>query len=330
MGQYDQSFGLSIVCCARPSDVDDGRRALLIGTWFNCMLFMLEISQAYTFFTVFHRDPPWIKCLVAFNLFVDTLGTADNCACIYLPIHTVLQAALTSLVYRRHSIRVKSKWAVPTYVILSGTSACTVQLFLAYRFWNLSKNYFISPFLFLFSLAAFAGAIANGITVVQHSTYAERSFNIKTVIIWLVASAVADIAIAVSLVFKLQSTPTTFKETKTLIHRLTFAAVQTGSVTSALAILCLILYLINTESNITVGFGFCLGRVYTLTMLFNLNTRAKGRNANLSSTEPHSTGQRENENAYSLRNMNATGISVESAFIGQLLFALITSPSIMM
>lgn len=43
-------------------------------------------------------------------------------------------------------------------------------------------------------------------------------------------------------------------------------------------------------------------------MLFNLNTRAKGRSANVSSSEPHSTGHRDNgETAFNLRNLATTG-----------------------
>ncbi|KAF8918440.1 hypothetical protein CPB85DRAFT_1430612 [Mucidula mucida] len=265
------------------------------------MLYMLELQQAYTYFKTYKRDPKVIKSVVAFNIVVDTLGTANNCACIYL--YTITHWGDTAYLLVQN-------WAVPSYVILSGISACTVQLFLAYRFWNLSKNAFITPFLALFSLASLGGAIANGITVIQHSTYAERNFNIKTVTIWL-ASAVADISIACALVWRLQRANTTFRQTKTLIHRLTFTAIQTGSVTTALAILCLILYLINTELNITVGFGFCLGRVYSLTMLFNLTTRAKGRHADLDTTEPGSS-QREGENGYSLRNINNTDMGVIS------------------
>ncbi|KAF9032267.1 hypothetical protein BDZ89DRAFT_1063445 [Hymenopellis radicata] len=285
MGQFDQSLG-----------------ALLIGSWFNAMFYMLELQQAYTYFTTYRRDPKLIKGVVTFSLVVDTLGTANNCACIYL--YTITHWGDTPYLLVQN-------WAVPSYVILSGISACTVQLFLAYRFWSLSKNVYITPFLALFSLASLAGAIANGITVVQHSTYAERNFNIKTVTIWLVASAVADISIACALVWRLQRANTTLRQTKTLIHRLTFMAIRTGSVTTTLATICLILYLINTESNITVGFGFCIGRVYSLTMLFNLTTRTKGRHTDLNTTEPGSS-QREGENRYSLRDINNTDMGVIS------------------
>ncbi|KIY64844.1 hypothetical protein CYLTODRAFT_492794 [Cylindrobasidium torrendii FP15055 ss-10] len=286
MGLYDSSIG-----------------ALLVGSWFNTMFYMLELYLAYTYFSTFKKDNSIIKGAVGFNVIADTVGTANNCACIYL--YTITHWGDKAYILTQN-------WAVPTYVILSGLSAFVVQLFLVYRFWSLSKNWLATPFLGLCACSAFAGAIANGITVTQHSAYAERGANVKTVTIWLVCSAASDILIALALVWKFQSTNTTFSQTKSLIQRLTYTAIQTGSVTTVLATLCLILFLIDPASNITVGFGFCLGRVYTLTMLFNLNTRSRSRGLNDSSSQGMSHQSAHNE-SYGLRqNTNKTngGISV--------------------
>lgn len=55
--------------------------------------------------------------------------------------------------------------------------------------------------------------------------------------------------------------------------------------TSIVATLVLVTYLTDKESNVTVGLGFCLARVYTLTFLYNLNTRPR-----FTTTDPSSTG----------------------------------------
>lgn len=52
--------------------------------------------------------------------------------------------------------------------------------------------------------------------------------------------------------------------------------------------------------------GFCLGRVYSLTMLFNLNSRAGGRKSN------SNTDTREGDTGYGLRNMNNTDVGAIS------------------
>ncbi|EEB91020.1 hypothetical protein MPER_10694, partial [Moniliophthora perniciosa FA553] len=58
-----------------------------------------------------------------------------------------------------------------------------------------------------------------------------------------------------------------------MIKQLTTLAIQTGSPGAVVATIALITYLNDIESNITVGVAFTLGRVYTLTMLHNLNSR---------------------------------------------------------
>jgi len=77
-----------------------------------------------------------------------------------------------------------------------------------------------------------------------------------------------------------------------LIHKLMASTIRTGTVTSIVAVIILVLFLIDNESNgesiwqylkliedadpstAPMAFGFCLGRIYALTMLYNLNNRS--------------------------------------------------------
>jgi hypothetical protein len=130
------------------------------------MLYMLEIMQAITFFNRFPNERITVKLTVAAALFVDTLGTMDNCACIYLvsstggPCSVYPDYLSYFLLVCHHSLGyvavlflpasdccslpvgdmsyvVNQNWAVPTYVILSGVSAVITQLFLSWRYWQL-------------------------------------------------------------------------------------------------------------------------------------------------------------------------------------------------
>lgn len=58
-----------------------------------------------------------------------------------------------------------------------------------------------------------------------------------------------------------------------MIQRLILTAVQSGTITTLLALLMLGVYLAKPSTNDSAYFSFCLGRAYTLTMLFNLNLR---------------------------------------------------------
>jgi hypothetical protein len=66
-----------------------------------------------------------------------------------------------------------------------------------------------------------------------------------------------------------------FASTRSLLHRLAANAIQTGTVTSVLAIVTLLVFLTNPHSNLVIAFEFTLGRVYSLTLLYNLNQRRR-------------------------------------------------------
>ena len=52
-----------------------------------------------------------------------------------------------------------------------------------------------------------------------------------------------------------------------------YGAVKTGSLTAGFAILALILYTVNPNDNVSVFFSLSLGRLYSISMLANLNAR---------------------------------------------------------
>lgn len=95
--------------------------------------------------------------------------------------------------------------------------------------------------------------------------------------VWLVSSSVADVSIAISLVvtFIRASSTTQTKTTKSALSRLTKYTIQSGTVTTVLALVVLAIYLARPASNDSAYFSFYLGRAYTLTMLFSLNMRRR-------------------------------------------------------
>ncbi|EEB98164.1 hypothetical protein MPER_02376, partial [Moniliophthora perniciosa FA553] len=76
--------------------------------------------------------------------------------------------------------------------------------------------------------------------------------------IWLGLSAVTDVSITVTLIYALRRMKTTFRKTKDLMKGLITLAIQTGTPGSVVATIALIIYLNDTESNISVGVAFSL------------------------------------------------------------------------
>lgn len=56
--------------------------------------------------------------------------------------------------------------------------------------------------------------------------------------------------------FLLKYTSDAFDRTKSILYRLILVAIESGSISSAVAFLVLICYLTDFESNVSVGFGF--------------------------------------------------------------------------
>ncbi|KAL0571275.1 hypothetical protein V5O48_010692 [Marasmius crinis-equi] len=248
MGLYDASLG-----------------GLLGGTWANSYVYTLELLELYKYFTTYPNDPMLLKLVIIFEALVDTFSTIGNYACVYL--YTVSHWGNTEYLSNQY-------WPMPVYLFTTGTSALIVQTYLVHRYWNLARNPTITLILALMVLGGFGGALATAVVIIMAPSLHDRHLLQVPVTVWLVGSAIADVSIAITLVVQLRRVKTAFANTQSLIKRLCGLAIQSGSATSVIALIALIIYLQDNESNISTGFAFTLGRMYALTMLRNLNTRA--------------------------------------------------------
>ncbi|KAF7329606.1 hypothetical protein MKEN_00223600 [Mycena kentingensis (nom. inval.)] len=278
--------------------------SILVGNLFNSMAYMLEILLAWQYYTKKRRTQPtrprrislrpapqfvspgadttFVRWFVAVQLVVDTIGTLNNFAYGYM--YLILHWGDLEFVAQTH-------WPAAVYCISSGLSGFSVQLYLIWRLGILSKNYLICGVLALASMGGLVGAILFGI----HSQVSTNVLELVPLsMIWLIASVVADILIAAALVWELCKFKTTFRQTKSIIKRLIYSAIQTGCLTSLVAALVLITFIVNPAKNITLAFGFFLGRMYGCTLLFNLTT-GRGRMGEVSDathTHTHTTEER--------------------------------------
>ncbi|KAJ7598660.1 hypothetical protein C8J56DRAFT_1020395 [Mycena floridula] len=239
--------------------------APLVATYLNAMLLMIEMIEVYRYFRMYRiKDKMALKVAVAAALFIDITCTITICIVMYqyLVTHWGDPVFLSS----QHP-------SIPVFVIATQVTALIVQAFLIARYYIFAKNIFVALVLGLAALAAFGGAMTSAILVALYPNYTDR-FKLQTpVLIWLVTSAAADVSIAAALIFQLRQMSSSIKRTQSLLAKLTTDAIRTGASGSIIAVLVLITYLQNKESNVAVACAMILGRVYALTMLRNLNTR---------------------------------------------------------
>ncbi|KAJ7601562.1 hypothetical protein B0H17DRAFT_998455 [Mycena rosella] len=238
--------------------------ALMLGTFVNSMLYMLEILEVIKYYKWFSKDSKTIKTCIFTLVLLDTTCTFAEWACIYL-YGVTHWGDLAYLGYQN--------LAIPIYAYTTGITGFIVQNFLISRYYKLTNRRYVCVTLVLMSMAATVGAVWSGTRILMVTDYAHRNLVVHAAILWLVSSAATDISIAAALVLQLHSVKSAFRETRSLIRRLIFHTIRTGSLTTSVAICVLVTFLIDTNANICTGLAFTLGRLYTLTILFNLNNR---------------------------------------------------------
>ncbi|KAJ7782085.1 hypothetical protein B0H14DRAFT_3893968 [Mycena olivaceomarginata] len=283
--------------------------ALLVGTWANSvniclgMLLRFEIimdarfctpsklfRHAAYYYRDFKQDNWMLKLLVFSTIVFDSVSMIANYASVYL--YTITHWG--DLPYLQNQY-----WFVPLFVFTTSVVAALAQSFLATRYWLLTKNKFITFILFFFITAAAGGALASGATIVIFPQYKDRRKVIIPATTWLLIEAVTDVSIALALVLELRKMKSPIKKNRSLVNRLVAQAIQTGTAGATIALTVLIAYLANKESNVTTAIAYCIGRVYCITMLANLNNRKIGKtwsgSLTSSSVNPETRGGRGNQ-----------------------------------
>ncbi|KAJ6506292.1 hypothetical protein C8R47DRAFT_1066441 [Mycena vitilis] len=260
---------------------------LLLGTWLSSVLFGVVLVEATKYFTSFPNDSWKRKGLVILVLTLLVAAMVGEYGNAYLPTVTYWGdfAGLTTLF-----------WTFPLASFTSAVISTIVDCYLIYRFYTLSKNIWITLFLYALMLLAVGGYLvifvllptASRTHVRIHFTFsATRRFTVGTqqahtltigIIVNFSAQAAVDVLIAAGLIWKLRSMKSNFKSTNTFLNRVMVGAVRTGSPTAICSILALITYLHAPKGDVSTFFFLQFAPLYTLTLLSNFNVRRHGQN----------------------------------------------------
>ncbi|KAF7359003.1 hypothetical protein MSAN_01241000 [Mycena sanguinolenta] len=226
--------------------------APLIGTWASSLLYMAELHQAIYYFRSFRKENWKLRSYVTAAFTIDTISAVADYACVYLP--------------------------VPLYVISTACVAFLVQSFLAWLHWRFAKNIIIVCFLAILILAAFIAGFSTGLIIILFPAFTDRNKIRLCGTVWIVTQVSADLIIAGALVGELLKAKPLFKgqrRVNNMLNHLVLHTIRTGAATALIAVLSLTTFLIDDETNVSVGILYPLGRVYVLSMLINLNTRIR-------------------------------------------------------
>jgi hypothetical protein len=250
--------------------------APLAGTYANSILYTLEGLAVIHYYssTKRNQDSRWLQAMVYFTFFIDTICT----------IFTYISVYLYNVTHWGDVLYL-SKLHTPIIIILgtSGITEMIVQSFMIYRFWKMSRNNRLTTcVLTLLMLATLGGCVADLIAIhdIIHHPLSQRAWDqlVLFSVIWFSTILTTDISIALALLWQLSQMKSPFKSTQSLIQQLVAYTISTGTLTSVTVTVTSIMFFIDNQSNACNTLGFCQGRIYALTMLYNLNNRSSLKN----------------------------------------------------
>ncbi|KAF9451121.1 hypothetical protein P691DRAFT_773400, partial [Macrolepiota fuliginosa MF-IS2] len=234
----------------------------LIGDIINVLLFGIMIAQTYIYFTNY-SDRMWMRLMVLVVFIVDIVNTILNLMFIY---GVLIQN------FGNFEALASTNWTSVGDPATTGIIGLIVQLFFAWRIYALTRNWIMVSV-----VAAFACTGAIGAFIVSHEILIIPEFarfqEFKGyVIMWLACASAADIIITASLVWFLQKHKTGFKSSDIMVDRIIRVTMQTGLLTSTIAIIDLIVFLTDPTGTHLV-FNITLCKLYSNSLVSSLNSR---------------------------------------------------------
>lgn len=245
------------------SPVESFQGPSFIGLAINLFMHGLSTLQMYLYYTYFKKDRLWLKSFVMIVYLLDTF----HCAITTYYIYNVLV-----INFGNEASLLRGNWTLAAAAPCTGLVSVAVQHFFAWRVHVLTKHTFVVAAIVLFSLANLAGALGVCVSLALNpSVFLVPDLQIE-VTIWLVGAVLADTTIATALVWHLGRHKHLYPALTNTINRILRMTVQTGLVTTIVAIINLGCYLGNSMGGYAI-FSMLLAKLYTNCMLSTLNAR---------------------------------------------------------
>ncbi|KAI6110639.1 hypothetical protein EDD17DRAFT_1878111 [Pisolithus thermaeus] len=242
---------------------EDIQGPFLIGLTMNIFLYGVTAVQAYLYFIKYKRDRLWLRSLIVILYLAETF----NCI---ISIYYIYDVLVTH--FGDEANLLTGSWVFTVDAALTGTIGVVVQHFFAWRVYVLTKNMFMVAAIVLCSLASLAGSLSATVSMATDSSLSllpSREFEVTT---WLAGAVLADMIIAISLVWYLGGHKHLYPALTSTINRILRITVQTGVLTTIVAIIDLTCYLA-ISSGFHLIFSMTLSKLYTNCMLSTLNAR---------------------------------------------------------
>ncbi|KAJ6481574.1 hypothetical protein C8R47DRAFT_1218349 [Mycena vitilis] len=250
---------------------------MLIGVFFNLILYGVFIGQALTYYQIYLKDGAWMRYFVLYLFVAETLNTGFDMAMMYQAGGPLGQRPdFFPLVFP----------AEPIFIVLVSTP---IQIFFAWRIWTITKMVWVPVIISVFAVAALAGGLWTAIKITIIKEFVYKPLLHPSALLWFLASCVSDILITISLSHR----KTGFVATDSVIDKIIRTTIQTGLVTSVFSVLDVICFMVFPHYAINFVWDLALSKLYSNALLSTLNARAhldSISTSHLSGRRGHGTG----------------------------------------
>lgn len=238
---------------------------MLVGAFLNAILYGVMLVQTVIYYQTYKKDSTWMRNFVMFLFVAETLNTGFDLGILYEPL---------ILKYGTPAATTFLPLLLPTDPLLTVIISTPIQIFIAHRIKIISRATWLAAVICALAIVSLGGGVWLSVTVVHVRRYARKPDLHWPALVWLLASAIADVTITVSLAFNLARRKTGFSGTDDAINRIIRLTIQTGFITAVFATLDVVCFLALPHTTINFIWDFALSKLYTNALLSTLNARS--------------------------------------------------------
>lgn len=246
---------------------------MLVGVFFNMILYGVLVGQVLTYYASAKSDALWMRVFIACLFFIETANTALDMSMMYQPL--ILDYGQKPLFFPTVFM------TEPLCVVLV---SMPIQLFFAWRIYQLTKSPWIPAVIAVFAVASFAGGLWTATMVQVLRLFAKKPMLHDPALLWFLAACVADVLITVSLVMTLSKKKTGFSATDSVVDKIIRMTIQTGMVTALFSILDVVTFMALPHIAVNFVWDLALSKLYSNCLLSTLNARQTLNSASHAST----------------------------------------------
>ncbi|KAI0368640.1 hypothetical protein BV20DRAFT_1053832 [Pilatotrama ljubarskyi] len=246
-------------------DLDTTIGLIFIGFLFTGFLFGVTTAQSGWYFRHYPTDRPILRILVATIWILDAVHLG-----LYLATMTIYLVKKEAASFGREPL----PWTSNVQLLCNACAIGLIHSFYASRIWTLSREKLLLVVMAAFIMSTWVFAIVLFFKTIMTDAVAEY---VPFDIAMSAMTASTDVLLCGALVILLSRSRTGTVGANRLINKLMLFTVNTGLLTSVYAILAVVMVLVSPMTSFFVMFYYIGARLYSVSLLATLNSRASLR-----------------------------------------------------